>query len=320
MRPSDGVETGTVTYHKLLVPEDSDGQRLDVVISGEIDEHSRTFIQKVIRDEERIKVIRDGRELAPKASLRVRQGDLICVELPPAIVPEILPQDIPLDILYEDRDVLVINKPKGMVVHPSPGHTANTLVNAVMYYCGDELSGIGGVMRPGIVHRIDKDTTGSVLVCKNDHAHRDIAAQLKEHSIKRVYRAICMGLIREDELTVDAPIGRSPSDRKKMAVIADGKEAVTHIKVLGRSEKDRMTYVECRLETGRTHQIRVHMSNIGHPLLGDIIYGNGKSRFKTDGQCLHAMELSFRQPTTGEWVETFAPLPEYFVRIIQSLE
>jgi 23S rRNA pseudouridine1911/1915/1917 synthase len=209
-----------------------------------------------------------------------------------------------------------------MVVHPAAGHYKDTLVNAVMYHCHDNLSGINGVMRPGIVHRIDKDTTGSVIICKNDNAHQKIAEQLKEHSINRVYHAICYGVIKEDEGTIETLIGRSANDRKKMAVVTSGgKEAVTHFRVLKRFEEDNMTYIECRLETGRTHQIRVHMAHIGHPLLGDEVYaGNRKSRFKLKGQCLHAKTLGFIHPTTKEYIETDAPLPEYFSHLLNVLK
>ena len=244
------------------------------------------------------------------------------MEIPPVSVPEIKAEDIPLDILYEDNDVIVINKPKDMVVHPAAGHYDGTLVNALMYHCRDNLSGINGVLRPGIVHRIDKDTTGSVIACKNDRAHQEIAQQLKDHSINRVYHAICYGIIREDEGDIDAPIGRSPSDRKKMTVVkSGGKEAFTHYKVLKRFEQDNMTYIECRLRTGRTHQIRVHMASIGHPLLGDEVYGpSKKSKYNLKGQCLHAKTLGFMHPVSGEYIETDAPLPEYFSHLIDVLK
>ena len=220
--------------------------------------------------------------------------------------------------MYEDKDILIVNKPKDMVVHPAPGHYEGTLVNAIMFHCKDELSGINGVLRPGIVHRIDKDTTGSIIICKNDEAHRKIARQLKEHSITRKYRAIVYGRIMEEEGTVNAPIGRHPTDRKKMAINEkNGKPAVTHYKVLERFDK--YTYIECQLETGRTHQIRVHMTSIGHPLLGDEVYGNAKCPFKLEGQTLHAMTIGFIHPTTGEYVEYEAPLPEYFEHLLQIL-
>ena len=253
-----------------------------------------------------------------KANYKVQNQDDISVEVPDMEEPDILPEDIPLDILYEDDDVLIVNKPKGMVVHPSAGHTSGTLVNAIMFHCKDNLSGINGVLRPGIVHRIDKDTTGALLVCKNDNAHKDLAEQLKEHSIKRRYRAIVTGVLKEDEGTIEGPIGRHPVDRKKMAInYKNGKDAVTHYKVLERFKN--ATYVECRLETGRTHQIRVHMTSIGHPLLGDEVYGSGKNPYHLQGQTLHAMILGFIHPATGEYMEFTAPLPEYFLKLLEKL-
>lgn len=253
-----------------------------------------------------------------KANYKIQAGDLVQTTLPDLTEPDILPENIPLDILYEDDDVLVINKPKGMVVHPANGHTSGTLVNAIMYHCQGNLSGINGVMRPGIVHRIDKDTTGALLVCKNDTAHRDLAQQLKAHTIKRRYRAIVAGNLKEDEGTVEGPIGRHPIDRKKMAInYKNGKDAVTHYKVLERFGN--ATYIECRLETGRTHQIRVHMTSLGHPLLGDEIYGSGKNPYHLQGQTLHAMVLGFVHPRTGEYMEFSAPLPEYFLNLLEKL-
>ena len=252
----------------------------------------------------------------------MKEGDRITVTVPEPEQPDLIPENIPLDILYEDEDVLVINKPKNMVVHPAPGHMSGTLVNAVMYHCGDQLSGIGGVMRPGIVHRIDRNTTGSLIICKNDLAHQSIAAQLKDHSITRKYRAICYGILKEDDLVIDRPIGRD-RDRKRMTVTEGGKRAVTHVHVLQRGND--LTEVECVLETGRTHQIRVHLSSIGHPVLGDEAYAGGRkipSRMREipiEGQCLHAMILGFVHPRTGEYVETAAPLPEYYQRIQKVL-
>ena len=252
----------------------------------------------------------------------LREGDVLRI-----LVPEeagegsessILPVPLPLDILYEDEWLMVVNKPKDMVVHPSAGHMEGTLVNAVMAHCGEHLSGINGVLRPGIVHRIDKDTTGALLICKEDGAHRDLAEQLKEHSIKRRYRAVVQGNIKEDEGTVDAPVGRHPIDRKKMAINhKNGKEAVTHYKVLERFGN--ATYIECRLETGRTHQIRVHMASLGYPLLGDTVYGSSKNPYHLQGQALHAMILGFRHPVTGEYLEFTAPLPEYFEKLLDKL-
>lgn len=301
---------------EYYVTDEYDGYRIDKLISELIDSFSRTYIKKIIDDK---KVSCNDKIV--KASFVVSENDHIKMEIPPVEVPEILPQDIPLDILYEDSDVLVVNKPKDMVVHPAAGHYKDTLVNAVMYHCKDNLSGINGVLRPGIVHRIDKDTTGSVIICKNDNAHQKIAEQLKEHSINRVYHAICYGIIKEDEGTISTLIGRSPNDRKKMAVVhSGGKEAVTHFRVLKRFEEDSFTYIECKLETGRTHQIRVHMAHIGHPLLGDEVYSSRKSKFKTNGQCLHAKILGFVHPTTNEYIETNAPLPEYFSHLLDVLK
>ena len=302
---------------EFVVTDEYEGLRIDKLISELMDSLSRSYIKKLI-DDDKVKC----NEKRIKASYNVSEGDRIKLEIPPLEVPEIVPQDIPLDILYEDNDVLIVNKPKDMVVHPAAGHYEGTIVNAVMYHCKDNLSGINGVMRPGIVHRIDKDTTGSVIICKNDNAHIKIAEQLKEHSINRVYHAICYGVIKEDEGDIDAPIGRSQTDRKKMAVVkSGGKEAFTHFRVIKRFEEDKMTYIECRLKTGRTHQIRVHMAHIGHPLLGDEVYGpSRKSKFKTNGQCLHAKTLGFIHPTTGEYVEVDAPLPEYFSHLIEILK
>ena len=300
----------------FYVTDEYEGIRIDKLISELIDSLSRTYIKKLIDDK---KVFCNAKNV--KASFSVSEGDHIVMEIPPVEVPEIVPQDIPLDILYEDDDVIVVNKPKDMVVHPAAGHYRDTLVNAIMFHCKDNLSGINGVMRPGIVHRIDKDTTGSVIICKNDNAHREIADQLKEHSINRVYHAICYGILKDDEGDIDAPIGRSANDRKKMAVVPGGKEAQTHYRVLKRFEEDGFTYIECRLKTGRTHQIRVHMAHIGHPLLGDEVYAPGrKSKFNTKGQCLHAKTLGFIHPVTKEYVETDAPLPEYFSHLLNILK
>lgn len=291
-----------------------EGERIDKCIVLLMDSLSRSYIQKMIRDGH---VQVNGK--AVRQNYRVDADDEVAFFLPEAVEPQILPEDIPLDILYEDDDLLVVNKPKGMVVHPAAGHYSHTLVNAVLFHCKGQLSGINGVMRPGIVHRIDKDTTGSVLVCKNDAAHRFIAQQLKEHSIVRRYRAIVCGSVKEEEGVIDAPIGRDPSDRKKMAVNhKNGKEAVTHYRVLQRFSG--YTYIECRLKTGRTHQIRVHMASIGHPLLGDAVYGPKKCPFPSlEGQTLHAMILGFVQPSTKEYIETCAPLPDYFEHLLRIL-
>lgn len=295
------------------IEEELEGERIDKCLSLLIDSLSRSFIQKLIKEEG---VTVNG--CVVKGSYKVKAEDHVEFTLPPAIEPEIDAEDIPLDILYEDADVIVVNKPKEMVVHPAAGHYSGTLVNALMYYLGDDLSGINGVMRPGIVHRIDRNTTGSLIVCKNDHAHNCIAKQLKVHSVNRKYHAICHGVLKEDEITIDKPIGRHPADRKKMAVNAkNGKHAVTHVRVLKRF-KD-YTYIECSLETGRTHQIRVHLTSIGHPLLGDDVYCDRKSPYKLTGQTLHAKTLGFIHPTTKEYVEIDAPLPEYFSHLLEIL-
>ena len=295
-----------------ITPE-MEGERIDKCISNYVETLSRSYIQKIIKEGKAY--IND----APvKSNYKVRVDDKVQFTIPDCEELDIPPQDIPLDIIYEDKDVLIVNKPKNMVVHPAPGHYEGTLVNAIMYHCHNDLSGINGVLRPGIVHRIDKDTTGSLIICKNDEAHRKIAEQLKEHSITRKYRAIVYGRISNDEGVVDAPIGRHPTDRKKMAINErNGKTAITHYKVLERFEK--YTYIECQLETGRTHQIRVHMTSIGHPLLGDEVYGNAKCPFKLEGQTLHAMTIGFIHPSTNQYVEYEAPLPEYFERLLQIL-
>lgn len=295
------------------ISEELEGERIDKALGILIDSLSRSFIQKFVKEE---KVSVNG--TAVKASYRVKTDDEVVFELPETVEPDILAENIPLDILYEDADVIVVNKPKGMVVHPAAGHYSGTLVNALMYHCGSELSGINGVMRPGIVHRIDMDTTGSLIVCKNDLAHNAIAEQLKVHSINRVYHAICYGDVKEDEGTIHKPIGRDLNDRKKMAINPNGKDAVTHYKVLKRFGK--YTYISCKLETGRTHQIRVHMASIGHPLLGDAVYaGNRSCPFKLQGQCLHAMTLGFIHPRSGAHIEINAPLPTYFNRLLDVL-
>ncbi|NBK93271.1 RluA family pseudouridine synthase [bacterium 1XD21-13] len=302
-----------MSQKKIYKVEEQAGLRMDRYLAEQLPELSRSYVQKLIKDGA---VLLGGR--AVKANYKVNPGDVIELELPAAVEPAIEPEELPLDILYEDSDVIFINKPKDMVVHPSPGHTTGTLVNGLLYHCRGELSGINGVMRPGIVHRIDKDTTGVLIVCKNDRAHSVVAEQLKEHTITRRYRAIVWGVLKENEGTVDAPIGRHPVDRKRMAVVPrGGKQAVTHYRVLERI--DRFTYIECQLETGRTHQIRVHMASIGHPLLGDEVYGRGRSPFGLQGQALHAMVLGIVHPSTGAYLEVEAPLPEYFVELLERL-
>ena len=298
---------------EFTAADEEAGVRIDRCLSDKYEDFSRSYLQKLLKDQG---VTVNGKIV--KANYKLQAGDLVQTTVPDLSEPDILPENIPLDILYEDDDVLVVNKPKGMVVHPANGHTSGTLVNAIMYHCQGNLSGINGVMRPGIVHRIDKDTTGALLVCKNDTAHRDLAQQLKDHTIKRRYRAIVSGNLKENEGTVEGPIGRHPVDRKKMAInYKNGKDAVTHYKVLERFGN--ATYIECRLETGRTHHIRVHMTSLGHPLLGDEVYGSGKNPYHLQGQTLHAMVLGFVHPRTGEYMEFSAPLPEYFLNLLEKL-
>lgn len=296
----------------LEITENQAGERIDRFLADSQD-LTRSFLQKILKEGE---VIVNGKSV--KANYKLRKGDRIEFEIPEAVEPDIVAEDIPLSILYEDADVLVVDKPKGMVVHPAAGHYSRTLVNAVMYHCKGELSGNNGVLRPGIVHRIDRDTTGSIIICKNDMAHNEIARQLKEHSINRRYRAIVTGVLKDEEGTIEGAIGRDKKDRKKMAITADGKPAVTHYRVLQRFKH--YTYVECVLETGRTHQIRVHMASIGHPLLGDEVYGRRSDKYKCEGQCLHAMTLGFHHPRTGEYIEVNAPLPPYFEHLLAVLE
>ncbi len=310
---SEGDESAAGDAFSFTISAEEAGERIDKVLASRIPGQSRSYLKKLIKEGH---IQMEGKALKP--STCAAGGEKVSVYLPVRMLPDILPEDIPLDILYEDSDVLVVNKPKDMVVHPAAGHYTGTLVNAVLFHCGNSLSGINGVLRPGIVHRIDKDTTGSIIICKNDTAHRSIAEQLANHSIVRRYRAIVLGNIKEDTLTVSRPIGRDPSDRKKMAVRPDGKSAVTHVKVLERFGD--YTYIECRLETGRTHQIRVHLAWCRHPLLGDIVYGSRKkSSFTTYGQCLHAQILGFVHPVSGEYIETEAPLPAYFQNILNRL-
>ena len=289
--------------------------RIDRFLGSRLEQVSRSYLQKLVKDGA---VLVNGKPV--KSSYKVENGDRIRLEIPDAVEPEIEAEPMALDILYEDSDIILINKPKGMVVHPAAGHYSGTLVNGLMAHCKNELSGINGVMRPGIVHRIDMDTTGVLIVCKNDKAHNAIAEQLKVHSITRKYYAIVHGVLKADTGTVNAPIGRHPVDRKKMSINEkNGKEAVTHYRVLQRFR--RFTFVECQLETGRTHQIRVHMASIGHPLLGDQVYGPAKVPFSgLQGQTLHAGVLGIIHPSTGEYMEFTAPLPAYFEALLKKLE
>ncbi len=298
----------------LSVPEEMDQMRLDVVLSSLLENTSRSACRRLI-DEGRV---RAGESILTKASQKMGRDETLTVQIPAPQTLQIEAEDIPLDILYEDSDVAVINKPKGMVVHPAAGHYSGTLVNALMYHCKDSLSGINGVLRPGIVHRIDRDTTGALVIAKNDAAHICLSEQMKAHTIHRRYRAIVHGNIPDEEGVIDAPIGRHPQDRKKMAVLrpeqGNARHAVTHYRVLERF--GRYTYIECRLETGRTHQIRVHMASIGHPVLGDAVYGPKKCPYALEGQTLHAMTLGFIHPSAGQYMEFEAPLPAYFESLL----
>ncbi|MCP1101705.1 23S rRNA pseudouridine1911/1915/1917 synthase [Aequitasia blattaphilus] len=294
--------------------KDNEEGRIDKFLSEMLPDSSRSFLQRLIKEG---CVLVNGHSIKP--NYRLDSGDTVEVEFPAAKEVEILPENIPLSILYEDKDVIVIDKPKSMVVHPAPGHSSGTLVNALLYHCKDELSGINGDIRPGIVHRIDMDTTGALIVCKNDFAHNSLSQQLKEHTIRREYEAIVFGNIKEDEGTIDCPIGRDTNDRKKMSTHARvSRTAITHYKVLKRFGN--YTYIRCILETGRTHQIRVHLKSIGHPLLGDTLYGPKKNPFpKLIGQTLHAKILGFVHPRTKEYIEVISPLPEYFIKLLETL-
>lgn len=298
----------------MILTADTASERLDAFLARSLPELSRSAVQKLI---EQGNVLRNGK--AAKKNDKLIPGDEIQVTVPEPKPVDIVAKQMPLDIVYEDEDVLVINKPKGLVVHPAAGHRDDTLVNGLLYAMGDELSGINGELRPGIVHRIDKDTSGLLAVAKNDLAHTVLASQLKDHSMARTYEAIVCGTFREDCGTVDAPIGRHPSDRKKMCVTQrNSRSAVTHWEVVARYRG--YTHIRCRLETGRTHQIRVHMAYIGHPILGDTVYGHKKPELGQTSQCLHAGALCFRHPRDGRPVMVLAPLPEYFTEVLKKLE
>ena len=293
---------------------DIPGERLDAFLARSVPELTRSAAQKLLEEG---CVLLNGKK--GKKNDKLNLGDTVSVTIPEAKPVDIAPMEMNLDIVYEDEDVVVINKPKGLVVHPAAGHQNDTLVNGLLHAMGDDLSGINGELRPGIVHRIDKDTSGLLAVAKNDFAHRMLASQLKDHTMARTYEAIVCGSFREDSGTVDAPIGRHPTDRKKMCVTPrNSKEAVTHWEVVARYRG--YTHVRCRLETGRTHQIRVHMAHIGHPILGDTVYGHKKPELGQDSQCLHAGQLCFRHPRDGRPVMVFAPLPDYFRQVIEKLE
>lgn len=298
---------------EFLVLEEEEGERLDVYLSSQLGDMSRSYIQKIIKDR-KVKV----NDKVEKSKYLVKEEDKIVIEIPAPKLLEIVPQNIPIDIVYEDNDLLIVNKPQNMVVHPAPGNYENTLVNAILYHCKDNLSSINGVIRPGIVHRIDKDTSGLLMIAKNNNAHNSLAEQLKEHSITREYEFICHGVFKEDKITVNKQLGRNPKDRLKMAVVKDGKRAVTHFEVIERFEN--YTLVRATLETGRTHQIRVHAASLNHPLLGDPLYGPKNNKLKIEGQTLHAKKLGFIHPSKNEYVEFNSQLPEYFQKILNRIK
>lgn len=297
----------------VLTTETGNGKRLDAFLAEAIEGVTRSAAARLIEDGA---VLVDGK-LASKSS-KLTGAETVTVTLPEPEPIDAVPQNIPLRVVYEDGDVIVVNKPSGMVVHPAPGHPDGTLVNALLYHCGDSLSGVGGALRPGIVHRIDRDTSGLIIAAKNDLAHQSLAEQLKTHRLARTYESICVGNLREDSGTVDAPIARDPRDRKRMAVVAGGRDAVTHWEVIARYPG--YTHVRCKLETGRTHQIRVHMAHLGHPILGDTVYGAKKPVPGLTGQCLHAVALRFQHPRTGEAVELSCPLPDEFTAMLRKID
>ncbi len=315
MRRTAGVRrTVKMMESKLFLADETQvGVRIDAFVAEAAESLTRSAVQKLIEDG----CITVNQKTVPK-NYKLRAGDSVAVHIPEPVAAEALPENIPLDIVYEDDDLLVVNKPRGMVVHPAAGNYTGTLVNALLYHCGDSLSGINGVVRPGIVHRIDKDTSGLLIVAKNDFAHQHLAEQIKAHSFTRKYRAVVCGNIKTDEGTIDAPIGRHPTDRKKMTVThQNARNAVTHYKVLERLAG--YTYLELTLETGRTHQIRVHMASIGHPVAGDPVYGGKNYLKKLDGQCLHAFYIAFVHPRSGETLAFSAPLPDYFEDFLNTL-
>ena len=297
---------------KEIIAEIEEPKRIDAYLS-EKTEYSRTAIQRLI-DEEKIKV----NNKKEKSSYKVQNGDKIEIEEEKAKEIELKAQDIPLEILYEDNDIIVVNKPQGMVVHPANGNPDGTLVNAIMSICKDSLSGIGGEIRPGIVHRLDKNTSGAIIIAKNDKAHIALSEELKNHEIKKTYIALVRGFVKENNATINMPIARSKKDRKKMDVDKNGKEAITHFKVIKRYQD--CTLLEINIETGRTHQIRVHLSHIGYPIIGDDVYSNGKNKWNIEGQCLHAKSLDFKHPITGKELHIEAPMPEYFEKILEELD
>lgn len=297
----------------LVVDEINKGKRLDSYISDNMDKISRSFAQKLIENQQ---VTINGKN--EKASYKVCAGDNIQVDVPEAQGTKLKAQDIPVDVVYEDKDVIVVNKPKGMVVHPANGNPDGTLVNAILAMCKDSLSGIGGEIRPGIVHRLDKDTSGLLIIAKNNEAHVKMSKQIQDRLVTKKYIALIRGVVKDDEATIDMPIARSKVDRKKMAVDKDGKQAVTHFKVIKRYRG--YTLLEIKIDTGRTHQIRVHMAKIGYPVVGDMVYSNGKNEFGIEGQMLHAKSLEFSHPITGKKMHLEAPLPEYFTKVLEELD
>lgn len=300
---------------EFIVEKQEAGKRIDAYLSNKNEDTSRVAIQRLIDEE---KVLVNGKKT--KASYKVQENDKITQEEEKPQEINLKAQDIPVEIIYEDKDIIVVNKPKGLVVHPANGNPDGTLVNAIMAICKDSLSGIGGEIRPGIVHRLDKDTSGILVVAKNDKAHINMSEQIKAHQVKKTYIALVRGIVKENEATINMPIGRSTKDRKKMAVTKNGKEAITHFKVLKRYPSENCTLLEVRIETGRTHQIRVHLSQIGYPVIGDITYSSGKNRWEVQGQCLHAKSLEFKHPITGKEMFLEAELPEYLQKIIKELD
>ena len=298
---------------KYIVKQEEQGKRLDMYVANQSSEITRTMAQRLI-EQGNILV----NEKKQKVSYKIINGDIVTIKKVEAKPIELKAQEIPIEIMYEDKDIIVVNKPKGMVVHPANGNPDGTLVNAIMAICKDSLSGIGGEIRPGIVHRLDKDTSGLLIVAKNDKAHVNMSEQIKNHEVKKTYIALVRGVVKENEATIDMPIGRSPSDRKKMAVVKNGRNAVTHLRVLKRYNK--YTLLEINIETGRTHQIRVHLSYIGYPIIGDYIYSNGKNEFGVIGQCLHAKCLEFKHPITGKEMKLETPVPDYFEKILEKLD
>jgi len=300
---------------KIIVSKEEKNNRIDAFLSKKVGDISRVAIQRLIEEE---KILVNSKKT--KSSYKVQENDIVTMEEEQPKEISLKAQDIPIEIIYEDKDIIVVNKPKGMVVHPANGNPDGTLVNAIMAICKDSLSGIGGEIRPGIVHRIDKDTSGILIVAKNDKAHINLSEQIKNHEVKKVYIALVRGLVKENEATIKMPIGRSTKDRKKMAVTEKGKDAITHFKVLERYTENNCTLLEVRIETGRTHQIRVHLAEIGYPIIGDTTYSSGKNKWGIEGQCLHAKSLDFKHPITEKVMHLEAPLPEYFEKVLNELK